>query len=212
MRSIAPSGFGLAAAIAVAAFAFAPAAQAIECEGMQRSFTGELQKVKGKTIVVDNKQGDKIKFTQPAEPMVGGEKSSWDDLKKGDMVSVCSKMLEKPRYAYKVEVLPEQVGDIVAVMATGRSDYPNQINNVLAFPGIFRGALDTRASDINDAMKRAAAEAIATVVSDDSLSSDYIIPSLFNREVGPRVAAAVARAAHRTGVARRSPKSDEDEA
>lgn len=111
MRRIAPNGFGLAAAVAVAAFAFAPAAQAIECDGMQRSFAGELQKAKGKTIVVDNKQGDKIKFTQPDTPDVSGEKASWDDLKKGDRVAVCSKMLEKPRYAYKVEVMPEQKDD-----------------------------------------------------------------------------------------------------
>ena len=103
------STMGFAAAVAVAAVA--PAAHAIECDGMQRSFSGELQKAKGKTIVVDNKQGDKIKFTQPKEPSVAGEKTSWDDLKKGDRVAVCSKMLEKPRYAYKVEVLPEQKDD-----------------------------------------------------------------------------------------------------
>lgn len=108
MRSFAPSKIGFVIAGAVAAFAFAPAAQAIECDGMQRSFSGELQKANDKTIVVDNKQGDKIKFTAPDEPMVAGEKDKWDDLKKGDLVAVCSKMLEKPRYAYKVEVMPEQ--------------------------------------------------------------------------------------------------------
>lgn len=101
-------GFGSAIALAIASFALAPPAQAIECDGMQRSFTGELQKANDKMIVVDNKQGDKIKFTQPATPQVTGEKTSWDDLSKGDYVSVCSKMLEKPRYAYKVEVMPEK--------------------------------------------------------------------------------------------------------
>ncbi len=107
MRRIAP----IAAVVAVATFAFAPVAQAIECDGMQRSFSGELQKVKGKTIVVDNKKGDKIKFAQPDTPDVSGEKTSWDDLKKGDWVTVCSKMLEKVRRAYKVEVNPPKDED-----------------------------------------------------------------------------------------------------
>ena len=101
MRRIAPSI--VAVAVAAFAFAFAPTAFAIECEGMQREFSGELQKVKGKTIVVDNKKGDKIKFEQHDSTTVTGVKTTWDDLKKGDHVSVCSKMLEKPRYAYKVE-------------------------------------------------------------------------------------------------------------
>ena len=105
------------------------------------------------------------------------------------------------------EVRPELVEDIVAVMATGRSDLPNQINNVLAFPGIFRGALDSRATDITEAMKRAAAKAIAGVVRDNQLSPDYVIPSVFNREVSRRVAAAVSFTAQRTHVGRRIPKS-----
>jgi malate dehydrogenase (oxaloacetate-decarboxylating) len=104
------------------------------------------------------------------------------------------------------EVSPEDVHDFVAVMATGRSDYPNQINNVLAFPGIFRGVLDVRASTINEAMKRAAAEAIAASVEPEELSPDYIIPSIFNRGVTRRVAAAVSRAAHRTHVGHRVPR------
>ena len=91
----------------------------------------------------------------------------------------------------------------VAVMATGRSDYPNQINNVLAFPGVFRGALDVRASTIDEAMKLAAARAIASVVAEDELDPEYIIPSVFNRDVAPAVARAVAEAAVASGVARR---------
>ena len=87
------------------------------------------------------------------------------------------------------------------VISTGRSDYPNQINNVLAFPGIFRGAFDVRASDINEEMKVAAAEALAALVG-DQLSEDYIIPAAFDPRVGPAVAKAVAEAARRTGVAR----------
>ena len=89
-----------------------------------------------------------------------------------------------------------------AVIATGRSDYPNQINNVLAFPGIFRGTFDVRASDINDEMKIAAAHALAGLISDEELSADYIIPKAFDPRVGKAVAAAVAEAARRSGVAR----------
>jgi malate dehydrogenase (oxaloacetate-decarboxylating) len=92
---------------------------------------------------------------------------------------------------------------MVEVVATGRSDYPNQINNVLAFPGVFRGALDVRAREINEEMKVAAAHAIAETIADTELSADYIVPSVFNRAVAPAVAAAVAKAADETGVARR---------
>ena len=101
------------------------------------------------------------------------------------------------------EIQPEEVRDDVAIMATGRSDYPNQINNVLAFPGVFRGALDIRATTINEEMKLAAARAIAGVISDDELHADYVIPSVFNRDVAEAVAAAVAEAGTRSGVARR---------
>ena len=88
------------------------------------------------------------------------------------------------------------------VVATGRSDYPNQINNVLAFPGIFRGAFDVRAKDINDEMKIAAAHALADLITDEELNPDYIIPKAFDKRVGPAVAKAVAQAARETGVAR----------
>jgi malate dehydrogenase (oxaloacetate-decarboxylating) len=100
------------------------------------------------------------------------------------------------------EVRPEDAAPYVRVMATGRSDYPNQINNVLAFPGIFRGALDVRASAITEAMKVAAARGIASVVSDDELAEDYIVPSVFNRDVSRAVASAVANEAERSGIAR----------
>jgi malate dehydrogenase (oxaloacetate-decarboxylating) len=102
------------------------------------------------------------------------------------------------------EVRPEEVGQAVAIMATGRSDYPNQINNVLAFPGVFRGALDVRASTINEQMKLAAASAIADVIEPDELHAEYVVPSVFNPRVAEAVAAAVAEAAVRTGVARRA--------
>lgn len=101
------------------------------------------------------------------------------------------------------EIFPDEAKAAGArVISTGRSDYPNQINNVLAFPGIFRGVFDVRASDINEEMKVAAAHALAELISDEELSEDYIIPAAFDPRVGPAVAKAVAEAARRTGVAR----------
>ncbi len=101
------------------------------------------------------------------------------------------------------EIMPDEAKAAgAAVVGTGRSDFPNQINNVLAFPGIFRGALDVRAKDINDAMEIAAAKAIAAFVTDDKLSADYIIPSALDKSVAAAVAKAVAQAARDTGVAR----------
>jgi len=102
------------------------------------------------------------------------------------------------------EVHPEEVRDDVAIIGTGRSDYPNQINNVLAFPGIFKGALEVRARTINEDMKLAAAHAIARVIPEDELHADYIIPSVFNRHVAESVAQAVADAAVTSRVARRA--------
>ena len=107
------------------------------------------------------------------------------------------------------EIMPEDAVGRVAVMATGRSDYPNQINNVLCFPGIFRGALNCRASRINEEMKIAAATAIAEIISENELHPDYIIPSVFDKRVGEAVAARVEAAAYETGVARRS-RTDTD--
>jgi malate dehydrogenase (oxaloacetate-decarboxylating) len=100
------------------------------------------------------------------------------------------------------EVMPEEAGPHVRIVATGRSDYPNQINNVLCFPGIFRGALDAGAPRITEEMKLAAAKGIAQVVQEDDLSEDYIIPSVFDRDVAPAVAAAVVDEARRDGIAR----------
>lgn len=116
-------------------------------------------------------------------------------------------MAEKPILFPMANPTPEIMPDAAkeagaAVVGTGRSDFPNQINNVLAFPGIFRGALDVRASDINDEMKVAAANAIASFVTPDKLSADYIIPSALDRNVAAAVAAAVSEAARKTGVAR----------
>jgi malate dehydrogenase (oxaloacetate-decarboxylating) len=98
--------------------------------------------------------------------------------------------------------MPDEAAPYVRIVATGRSDYPNQINNVLCFPGIFRGALDCRASEINEEMKLAAAMAIANTISEDELTEDYIIPGVFDQSVAKSVAKAVVEAAQRTGVAR----------
>lgn len=107
------------------------------------------------------------------------------------------------------EVMPEEALPFVRIMATGRSDYPNQINNVLCFPGIFRGALDCHATDINEEMKLAAAYAIASVISDSELNEDYIIPGVFNPKVAESVADAVADAARKTGAAKKNKKAAE---
>ena len=107
------------------------------------------------------------------------------------------------------EILPSEVPDSVRIMATGRSDFPNQINNVLCFPGLFRGALDVQATDVTPGMKLAAAHALAGVISDDELAEDYIIPSVFNRRVVDAIAPAVSRAAIADGVARRDQRTDD---
>jgi malate dehydrogenase (oxaloacetate-decarboxylating) len=101
------------------------------------------------------------------------------------------------------EIFPDEAKAAgAAVVSTGRSDFPNQVNNVLAFPGIFRGTLDVRASDINDEMKIAAAYALAGLVSDEELNAEYILPAAFDKRVKDAVAKAVAQAARDSGVAR----------
>ena len=101
------------------------------------------------------------------------------------------------------EIMPEEAEPHVAVMATGRSDYANQINNVLCFPGIFRGALQCRASRINEEMKLAAANAIAAIITDNELHPEYVVPSVFDKRVAEAVSRETEEAAYRTGVARR---------
>jgi malate dehydrogenase (oxaloacetate-decarboxylating) len=105
------------------------------------------------------------------------------------------------------EIAPALAAPLCRVLATGRSDYPNQVNNLLAFPGIFRGALDVRAREINENMKLAAAQAIAGVIPEEHLSEDYVVPSVFDKRVVRAVARAVAHAAHDSGVARRRGRS-----
>ena len=162
-------------------------------------------------------EGVKADYAEETNP--DGERGSADDLLGGadvyiglsqpGAVSVKSiRTMAKDAIVFAManptpEVAPEELEGLAAVIATGRSDYPNQINNVLAFPGIFRGALDVRARDITEGMKLAAGDAIAGVIGADELGPEYIVPSVFNREVVRVVAAAVADAAERDGVARR---------
>ncbi|MCA1731851.1 MAG: NAD-dependent malic enzyme, partial [Actinobacteria bacterium] len=108
------------------------------------------------------------------------------------------------------EIMPEIAMGHARIIATGRSDYPNQINNVLCFPGVFRGALDVRAHEISEDMKLAAAEAIAGVIPEESLSEEYIIPSVFDERVAPAVAETVAEAAKESGMARRVNKQEQE--
>lgn len=130
-------------------------------------------------------------------------------LSSGDILSIKDlKNMNKDPIVFamanpKPEIMPDIARPHVAIIATGRSDFPNQINNLLAFPGIFRGALDCLASDINLEMQVAAAYAIANIIKPNALSADYVIPSVFNAKVAPAVAAAVIKAAQKTGVARR---------
>jgi malate dehydrogenase (oxaloacetate-decarboxylating) len=105
------------------------------------------------------------------------------------------------------EITPQEAGPHVDVMATGRSDYANQINNVLCFPGFFRGMLDVRAHGVSDSMKIAAADAIAGVISDNQIHPDYVIPSVFDRRVSKAVAQAVAQAAIEANLARKESRS-----
>lgn len=163
---------------------------------------------------VNEAQAEMAKISNP-----NGEKGTLADVLKGadafigvsapnlvtaDMVKT---MAENPIVFAMANPTPEILPDEAkkggaAVVGTGRSDYPNQINNVLVFPGIFRGAFDVRASDINEEMKLAAAKAISSIVSDDELSSEYILPAAFDERICPAVAKAVAEAARKTGVAR----------
>ncbi|WP_028544838.1 NAD-dependent malic enzyme [Paenibacillus taiwanensis] len=132
-------------------------------------------------------------------------------LKKADVESMAHDAIVFAMANPTPEIDPDEIEGIARIIATGRSDYPNQINNVLCFPGLFRGLLDCRASHVTESMKLAAAKAIADVVSDDELSEVYIIPSVFNDKVVPRVRDAVVDAAFEAGVARRRDYRDKSQ-
>ena len=148
-----------------------------------------------------NKKGSLAEAVKGADIFVG---VSSPGVLTQDMVRTMNKgAIVMPMANPTPEIMPDLALEAgAAVVGTGRSDFPNQINNVLAFPGIFRGALDCRATDINEEMKKAAAKAIASLVSDEELSADYIIPAPFDKRVGPTVAKAVKDAAIATGVNR----------
>jgi malate dehydrogenase (oxaloacetate-decarboxylating) len=154
-----------------------------------------------------------LEFTNPrgatgslAETLVGADVfigvSAPDIITRDDVLAMADQPLVFGLSNPNPEIDPSEVRDIVGVIATGRSDYPNQINNVLAFPGVFRGALDAGATAVTEGMKLAAAGAIASLVAPDELTARAEIPSAFDRRVAPLVAAAVAEAAHRDGVCR----------
>lgn len=159
------------------------------------------QTAMAKVTNLEKKQGSLKDVIAGADAFIG---VSAPNVLKPDMIR---SMAEKPIVFAMANPVPEIMPDEAKaagaeIVGTGRSDFPNQINNVLVFPGIFRGALDVRASDINDEMKLAAARAIAGVISEDELAPDYIIPDSFDERVASAVAAAVAAAARETGVAR----------
>ena len=171
----------------------------IICEGMEglNPVHAELAKVTNR----ERRMGGLAEAMQGADVFIG---VSAPGLVKPEMIAA---MNEKPILFPMANPVPEiDPAEAKAagafIVGTGRSDYPNQINNVLAFPGIFRGALDVRASDINEAMKMAASHAIASLVSAEELTPEYIIPYAFDKRVGPAVAEAVAQAARESGVAR----------
>lgn len=149
---------------------------------------------------IENKSGSLAEVICGADVFIG---VSAPNSVTGDMVRTMAKdAILFPMANPAPEIMPDEAKAAgAAVVGTGRSDFPNQINNVLAFPGVFRGAFDVRASDINEDMKLAAAKAIADLVGDE-LSADYIVPAAFDKRVCPAVAAAVAKAAHESGVAR----------
>lgn len=166
-----------------------------------RDGLNDIKKEMAKISNLDKKQGNLKDVIVDADVFIG---LSAPGVLTADMVKTMAKDPIIFAMANPVpEIMPDEAIDAGAkVVGTGRSDYSNQINNVLAFPGIFRGTLDVRASDINDKMKIAAAEAIAALISDDELNPDYIIPAPFDERVGSAVAAAVAKAAKMSGVAR----------
>ena len=160
-----------------------------------------MQKEMAKVTNLKNASGTLADALKGADIFVG---VSAPGIVTKDMVaSMNEKSIVLPMANPVPEIYPDEAKEGGAkVVATGRSDFPNQINNVLAFPGIFRGAFDVRAKDINDEMKIAAANALAGLITDDELNPDYIIPKAFDKRVGPAVAKAVAEAARKTGVAR----------
>lgn len=180
----------------------------IICEGMEglNEAHEEISKVTNREML----KGGLADAMRGADVFIG---VSAPNIVSADMIK---SMAENPIVFPMANPVPEIMPDMAlkagaAVVGTGRSDFPNQINNVLAFPGIFRGALDVRARDINEEMKMAASHAIASIVSEEELSREYILPKAFDERIGRTVARAVAEAAVKSGVARLTPKTTDGE-
>ncbi len=203
--SIVMSGLGAAGVAVGKMLNQAGAGQIIGADRNGAVYSGREALTSGKQWFADNTNPDKIQGTlkevlRGADVFIG--LSGPDLLDAEDIKTMADGPIIFAMANPDPEIMPEKVQGIASVVATGRSDYPNQINNVLAFPGIFRGALDTMASDITGGMNVAAADAIAASVTDDQLSADFIMPSVFDKSVPLRVADAVAHAAIDEGVSR----------
>ncbi|TVR00720.1 MAG: NAD-dependent malic enzyme [Desulfovibrionales bacterium] len=200
------NGFGAAGVACAKMFAEAGVKNIIPCDRtgvVYRGRTKGMNPVKEECARIfnpDNEQGTLADVIKGADIFVGV--SGPGTLKREDVLKMAPKPIIFAMANPIPEILPEEIADLDSLIATGRSDYPNQINNVLCFPGIFRGALDCRASDINEAMKLAAAQAIADCVDDEQLRQGIIIPSAFHPGVADAVAERVEQAARDSGVAR----------
>ncbi len=200
------NGFGAAGVACAKMFAEAGVKNIIPCDRtgvVYRGRTKGMNPVKEECARIfnpNNEQGTLADVIKGADIFVGV--SGPGTLKREDVLKMAPKPIIFAMANPIPEILPEEIADLDCLIATGRSDYPNQINNVLCFPGIFRGALDCRASDINEAMKLAAAQAIADCVDDEQLAQGVIIPSAFHPGVADAVAERVEQAARDSGVAR----------
>lgn len=204
------NGAGAAGAAIADLLALAGAKEIVVCDRKGAIYSGRTERmnpVKDHLAQSTNPNGESGTLSEvikKADVFIGV--SSADVLSVDDVKSMADEPIIFAMANPDPEIKPELADEHVAVMATGRSDYPNQINNVLCFPGLFRGVLDVRASDINETMKLAAAKAIADIIKPSELCSDYIIPSVFDKRVAKAVADAVSDAARETGVARRRKK------
>lgn len=200
------NGFGAAGVACAKIFAQAGIRNIVPCDragAIYRGRTQGMNSVKEECSQLfnpNNEQGSLSEVIQGADIFIG--LSGPGTLKREDVLKMAPKSIIFAMANPIPEILPEEIADLDCLIATGRSDYPNQINNVLCFPGIFRGALDCRASDINEAMKLAAAQAIADCVDDEELAQGIIIPSAFHPGVADAVAERVEQAARDSGVAR----------
>lgn len=204
--SIVVNGAGAAATAIVKLLISCGLSDVVLCDRTGAIYLGRenLNDAKIELAEITNQKGKKGSL---ADVIVGADVFIGVSAPNSVTVEMVESMAKDPIIFACANPVPEIMPDLAKsagakVIATGRSDFPNQINNVLAFPGIFRGTFDVRASDINDAMKLAAAYAIAGLVSDSELTPDFIIPSAFDPRVGPAVAKAVAQAARDTGVSR----------